>query len=263
MSAERQVVQRLLRGEPVAPERAGAELGYRLEGVHVGLAVWCDDEPSASRADLTELARDLGRAGGCDEPFVLADGPHHAWAWLHADGDGDAAIARIARATDELPRGVRCACGEPGEGLDGFRRTHREASDAATRPSAARLSRYRDVEIELLIAADVDAARAFALAELGPLAADDARSELLRETLRAVLEDGASGAARRLGVHKNTVTNRMRRVEELLGHPVEHRRFELEAALRALTLVSIPNRSSPRWRERPRSGLDDEPRVRT
>ena len=58
-------------------------------------------------------------------------------------------------------------------------------------------------------------------------------------TLRIFLEEGASfvRAARRLGVHTNTVTYRVHRAEELLGHPVTERQLELHVALRLVSLV--------------------------
>ena len=44
----------------------------------------------------------------------------------------------------------------------------------------------------------------------------------MRHTLSAFYEEGSSfvRAARRLGVHENTVTYRVQRAEELLGHSV-------------------------------------------
>jgi DNA-binding PucR family transcriptional regulator len=57
--------------------------------------------------------------------------------------------------------------------------------------------------------------------------------------LRAFYDEGSSfvRAARRLGVHENTVTYRVQRAEELLGHPVSERRLELQVALRLVSLV--------------------------
>ena len=86
---------------------------------------------------------------------------------------------------------------------------------------------------------DVDAARRFAERELGPLAAGDDATVRLASTLAVFLDEGASfvRAARRLGVHTNTVTYRVRRAEELLGHPVAERQLELRVALRLARLV--------------------------
>jgi DNA-binding PucR family transcriptional regulator len=86
---------------------------------------------------------------------------------------------------------------------------------------------------------DLDEARRFVAAELGPLGAGDDATRRLSSTLRVFLEEGASyvRAARRLGVHENTVTYRVRRAEEILGHRVRERQLELRAALRLARFV--------------------------
>jgi len=78
--------------------------------------------------------------------------------------------------------------------------------------------------------------------ELGPLAARDDSTIRLASTLGVFLEEGASfvRAARRLGVHTNTVTYRVRRAEDLLGHKVTERQLELRVALRLARLVESP-----------------------
>ncbi len=83
-------------------------------------------------------------------------------------------------------------------------------------------------------------AEQFARRELGLLAADDDASARLRATLAVFFECGLKLAttARRLGIHQNTVTYRIQRVEDLLGHAISERRFELEAALKVFPLVS-------------------------
>ncbi|HYQ12172.1 MAG TPA: helix-turn-helix domain-containing protein, partial [Solirubrobacterales bacterium] len=75
--------------------------------------------------------------------------------------------------------------------------------------------------------------------ELGPLAADDDSARRLAGTLRVYLEERSSPSrtADRLGVHANTIPNRIRAIEELLGHPVDSRVAELLIALRLAPLV--------------------------
>jgi DNA-binding PucR family transcriptional regulator len=60
--------------------------------------------------------------------------------------------------------------------------------------------------------------------------------------------------ARRLGLHQNTVIYRVKRAEELLGHPIAQRQLEIQAALRladvrrALSAHSAPaSRSDAPW----------------
>ena len=61
----------------------------------------------------------------------------------------------------------------------------------------------------------------------------------LAATLRVYLEEGTSPvrAARRLGVHENTIVYRVRRAEAQLGHPVAERGLELAVALRLWALA--------------------------
>jgi DNA-binding PucR family transcriptional regulator len=128
--------------------------------------------------------------------------------------------------------------GDPGSGTGGFRRSHREARDAhrvSVRAGAAgEVLRYDEVALESLVADDDERTRAFVARELHGIDGADARSERLRETLRAYFAcaQNASAAAALLGVHEHTVTYRLRTIEERLGRPVTSRRAELEMALR-------------------------------
>jgi DNA-binding PucR family transcriptional regulator len=55
----------------------------------------------------------------------------------------------------------------------------------------------------------------------------------LRETVRIFLDARGSftDAAARMHVHKNTVHYRVRKAEEILGHPLTENRLEIEVAL--------------------------------
>jgi DNA-binding PucR family transcriptional regulator len=96
------------------------------------------------------------------------------------------------------------------------------------------VTRFDAVAVESLALYDETAAREFLTRELGPLAAADPRSDVLRETLRAYLErsSNATSAAALLGVNDRTVAYRLRGVEDLLGYPVSSRSLELRIALR-------------------------------
>ena len=139
---------------------------------------------------------------------------------------------------------ARGAIGSPASGVDGFARSHREAMQArrvaelaGRRPGS--VVAYGDVALTALASADLDHARAFVLRELGPLAADDDDTLRLSGTLSVYLEERSSPrrTAERLGVHPNTVANRIRAAQELLGEPIEDRVSELLVALRLATVV--------------------------
>jgi hypothetical protein len=139
--------------------------------------------------------------------------------------------------------GLSVAAGTPAYGVDGFALSHGEAL-AARRAAQLRgdadgaVVAYPSVALEALMVDDPEAARRFAERELGPLAARDDATVRLASTLAVFLDEGASfvGAARRLGVHTNTVTYRVHRAEDLLGHKVSERQLELRVALRLARL---------------------------
>ena len=96
--------------------------------------------------------------------------------------------------------------------------SHRQALSTyrIARGTTQPVTTFADVALLALTLQDPTLAREFVRCELGPLAADDARSQLLRETLRAYFEAGqnAAAAAAALGVHERTVTYRLRSIEE-------------------------------------------------
>ena len=136
------------------------------------------------------------------------------------------------------------AFGSPGVGVAGFVRSHREAVHARriaqlTQQRAGTVTQYGTVALAALASADVEEARAFVRTELGQLVGDDDQSTRLSATLRVYLEENMSPsrASRRLGVHENTITNRIRAAQELLPYPIEQRACELQVALRLIRLV--------------------------
>ena len=93
--------------------------------------------------------------------------------------------------------------------------------------------RYEDVALLGLLTQDLQTARDFVLRTLGPLAARDAPTRRLAETLFAVLEEQGSPrrAGRRLGVHENTVGKRLKAIDALLDGEDRPPPSELLAAL--------------------------------
>jgi DNA-binding PucR family transcriptional regulator len=137
---------------------------------------------------------------------------------------------------------MHVAVGSPGHGVEGFRRSHAEAllvSRVAGLAGSRGVTHFCDVSLDVLMTSDLDEARRFVAVELGPLAASDDATRRLSSTLRVFLEEGSSfvRAARRLGVHENTVAYRVHRAEDLLGRRVAERQLELRAALRLARLV--------------------------
>ena len=128
-------------------------------------------------------------------------------------------------------------------GLDGFRRTHQEAlltrrvANLCERPAAS--TSFGSVALDALLTQDIDEAGRFARNELGSLMDDSDSCRRLAATLEVFLHEESSfvRAARRLGIHENTVAYRVRRAEEMLGRKAAERQLELRAALRLARFV--------------------------
>lgn len=225
LAAERDAeLDRVLRGEVPDVRASEARLGHPLTGRHQALVLWFPDETQLPerRSRLEQLLLELSP--------LLMDGPRGAplisWgagvinAWFTGEGviRDDQPLAAVASTC-----GAALALGSPATGPEGFRTS---AAEAAHAQRVARLlypgrviTRYADVALEDLLTRDVDRARAFVLSTLGDLAADTPSAACLLETLRCFYaeQQGVRRTARRLGLHENTISSRVRRAAELAG----------------------------------------------
>jgi DNA-binding PucR family transcriptional regulator len=242
-AARTDTVGAILDSRPVDRDAASRTLGYELRRHHVGLLLWRDAGPD-DVGGLEEAAGALVSAAGFDDPLLLPVGTL-LWGWVGTrDVPGEDAMEALR--TTRLPPQVHAAIGEPAADVDGFRETHREALHAhrvaclAGRRGGS-VIRYRSVELEALLAADLPRARRFVARELGALAAADDATTRLRVTLQIFLEENASNvrAARRLGIHQNTVAYRVTRAEELLGRPATQQRLRLQVALQLAQALRV------------------------
>jgi hypothetical protein len=240
-------VRALLAGAAPADDAAvSLRLGYELDRFHVGFVVWSEaagERPGDAGglfAAMERAAAAVAKSLGAGAPLTVAEGRHLA-CWAGRPSAPDLTRLRLPRAAG---RGLSVAVGTPAHGVEGFVLSHDEAL-LARRVSQLRgagtgtVVAYPDVSLEALLAEDIAAVRRFAARELGDLAADDDATVRLASTLAIFLEEGSSfvGAARRLGVHANTVAYRVRRAEALLGRPVTERQLELRVALRLARLL--------------------------
>ena len=238
-------VRSILAGAPIDTTAVSQRLGYELDRFHVGYVVWSEsvaDRPGGAEAlfgEMEQVAAAVAESLGARSALTVAQGRHLAcWAGRREPQHlGDLRVPRGAG------KGLSIAAGTPAHGVEGFVLSHREAllarRVANLRGDRAARTTYPEVALEALMVDDAEAARRFSERELGPLAARDDSTLRLASTLAVFLEEGASfvRASRRLGVHTNTVTYRVRRAEELLGHPVTERQLELRVALRLARLV--------------------------
>jgi hypothetical protein len=240
-------VRALLGGAaPADPAAVSLRLGYELDRFHVGFVVWSEEagerpgDASALFAAMEGAAAAVAESLGAGAPLTVAEGRHLA-CWVGRRSSPDLARLRLPRAAG---RGLSVAAGTPSHGVEGFVSSYHEALQvrrvARLRgEGAGALLNFPDLALEALLLEDPDAARRFAARELGALAAGDDATVRLASTLAIFLEESGSfvRAARRLGVHANTVSYRVRRAEALLGRPVTERQLELRVALRLARLL--------------------------
>lgn len=235
-----ETVQAVLRGELSDAAVASHRLGHSVIRHNTALVLWTESDPSDEAADeigtMDAVTRTLAATLDARQVLTVPSGSRGLWAWLSGDAQPD--LTRLsADPRPDIPAWVHVAVGNAGQGVDGFRGSHREALAAQhiseSRRENAQLIRYADVEIAHLLDGHPESARALVSRELSGLDGTDAASTQLRRTLRSYLAANRSPevAARELGVHKNTVRYRVQRAEELLGRPVGTNRLKLELAL--------------------------------
>ncbi|MDI9916556.1 helix-turn-helix domain-containing protein [Rhodococcus sp. IEGM 1379] len=237
MSARRsELVASILHGDSVDVVNANEVLGYSLNRVQTAMTLWVEDVPKAAER-LSEIADALAAILGAGEPLAVSSGERGLWVWCATDREPDPGLISTSIAL-RAATGVRVAVGMSAMGLDGFRRSHRQAEAAARLAilagHARQVSSYAEVELVTMLSADVEAMKDFVCRELGPLVGDDPATERLRETALAVLVWGIAGAAKVIPVHKNTVRYRLNQIEALLKHPIDQRRAPVELALRCV-----------------------------
>ena len=241
-------------GGPVRPravlDRAAA-LGHDLSQPHV-LALLTADAAVPPAVRLPELARAAAEPG----PVPLAgpyDGAHVLL--LPADPDPGDALRRILVKADQAvgARGMVTLVAGPVAGDPaGYATAFRVARGAAALRRASGRGGFVDVgrlglSALLLETGTPDSLRRFAADVLHAVEEHEARygGDLLA-TLRAWLSAGCStaAAADALVVHRNTVTYRLARIEQLAGRSLRDSRVRLELEL-ALTIREIVQAGAP------------------
>jgi hypothetical protein len=222
-TAERhRVIETLLAGEPLDEAAASATLGYELARHHQAFVVVAEDR-HVTTADLQRHAEDLARALAPDAWLIVTPDPRRLWAWAGHRAEPPADPIQRTRGLGRPP-GIKIGVGPVAFGRDGLRRSHLGATAAAGITTAAQdwWSEHAETRTLSLATADAEQAQWYCEDVLSRLLTDDDRARELRETLRAYLhcERSPQAAAERLHIARNTVTYRVHRAEELLGHPI-------------------------------------------
>ncbi len=233
-------VRTILSGAQIDDVVSSQRLRYRLDGWHVGFVLWHEGhavETEDSLEELGRLAAATSASIGATNTLALPFGDVYA-AWAN--------VSNTAGLNPDLyPPRVHVAFGLPQRGCDGFRRTHQEALHArrvvTLAGSDAPLAGFAELALDALLTTDIDEATRFVSRQLGELMEQSGPRERIIETLETYLITGSlARASRQLGVHENTVAYRLRRAEEMLGHPIDEHQLELQSALRLARLLRRP-----------------------
>lgn len=229
-----ETVEDILGGNQIPLGRAARVLGYDLTRWHLAVIAWTGDVALADPTHLHIAAAGVLTAAGCVSTLVLPVGAQRVWAW--GSRTARAPVPTDAGAVVPVP-GVRISTGLAGVGVDGFRRSHQQAIQAArvgvmsTRDEW--LLHYGDLDVVAMLSEDLTAAGEFVIRELGELAGPGDSVAVMRRTLKCYLDRDRSLArtAEHLHVARNTVAYRVQRAEQLRGRPATERRMQLHAAL--------------------------------
>jgi DNA-binding PucR family transcriptional regulator len=222
------IVTSILDEDPPDLEVAERRLGYRFRGDHLAAVLWTD-AAMPDQAALMRAASELQRRFDAPQLVAVPASSSSLWLWLGSHEPLDPRL--LTEDFDDTA--VRLAVGSPGDGVEGFRRSHFDAVSAQNlllRVHGVRAAAFDDIALVHLTTQNEQAARAFVSRVLGDLSA--AHPDL-RMTVRAYGREGHSVArtAQALFTHRNTVLNRLQRAEQLLPGRWDARSLELAAAL--------------------------------
>ena len=228
----RSAIESLLAAEPVDVEAATRLLRIPLVGWHLGCAIGIPPGGAVERRALDGIVHLCARAVGSERMLRYETSAGKVHVWVSTDRP-----PRTPRVEDlRVPAPLLVGIGEPHPGADGFRRTFLEATDALRLAKSlgdnGGLS-YGDAALAIVLSRDEERARWFVEHELRDLATDSPVMADMRNTLRTFFETRMriAPAAERLFLHRNTLINRLERIQAVLGHSVVERPAETQAAL--------------------------------
>jgi hypothetical protein len=215
------LVKGLLAGEFLDP----SELSYELGQHHLGI---CVQGEGPARA-LPQLASRLDAS-----LLVVRPGESLRWAWLGTHHPAPAGVVGAA-IREVIPSNALVAVGTGEPGFGGWRATHLQAKAAFSiclRRSC--VVRYEDVALEASAIQDPVLSSFLRHRYLEPIKQGPRDGEALLETLRAYFSTDRNGASTSaaVGVSRQTVTNRLRAIEERLGRPLQSCTADVELGLR-------------------------------
>jgi DNA-binding PucR family transcriptional regulator len=239
-------VREVLEGRKVVDVDATSNsIRYPLRWHHLAVVIWYPDVGGSGDelARLQRFLREVGQATdvGSNPLFAAAD-QTGGWGWLPYRSAPHNAVETVRHFARERADPPSVGIGTVASGVDGFRRSHREAraaravAVAGAQPEPTVIAATDPgLSAAALLGGDIGAAREWVTGVLGDLSADTENDARLRETLRVFLRCGSSykQSAEELGMHFNTVKYRVGRAVTRRGRPIESDRLDVELALLA------------------------------
>jgi DNA-binding PucR family transcriptional regulator len=229
----REVVELIMAGAPISPQRAASRLGYNLEQTHTAAVIWSELAGSDS-SQLDQAAEALARIARAARPLSVIASAATRWVWVSAGVVPDP--PQLGKIIDEL-RGVRIAIGSTAHGIEGFRRSHLDALTTqrllARLHSTQRIASFGTIQLTSLVTENPERADQFIKDTLGEL--ETASPEVRTAVLTFVTEQcNLSRAAAKLYTHRNTLLRRLSRADQLLPRPLEENTVNVAVALDVL-----------------------------
>lgn len=237
-----QLLREMLRnGSEPLPAADLALLEYDVQLNHLGVALHGGASDAAERLLRECRSRSLARDG-----LVLPRGLTSTIVWLGSVTPWEESqISIVCQVVEAL--GVTGVLSQGHLGQEGFVACVREVDEVMTLVQAhpmhygAPVVRHSEVMLDVLLLRDPVLAADFVRRTLGALAEESPESARLCETVSTWLRHGSHvGAAEELGVHEQTIRNRLGRAEPLMGGGLRARRTEVEVALRLRHLLAGP-----------------------
>ncbi|SHQ89498.1 PucR family transcriptional regulator [Mycobacteroides abscessus] len=231
-------VKQLLKGDSAEDSAHLDPLGYSLGAQHTAVIVWTE---SSQAVAFDDAISSVIRLSGAASSLVVSAGPTVRWIWLSTATEVD--VATLSCDIEETPN-IRVAIGSSAPGAAGFRRTHLQAM------STQRLMRHflreiqvashHELDVISLVLDNEQQARDFAQRNLGKLASASCE---LRETLRTYLREGSNvtRTAELLYTHRNTIVNRLDKIQALLPVPLEGNILKVGLALEISQVLGGPS----------------------
>jgi DNA-binding PucR family transcriptional regulator len=231
-------------GRSLDVDAISTAISYPLSWQHLALIVWYPGGGTSRDGSprLQDFVRELAAAVDASvSPLLAGADPAAGWVWLpYRSVPGDA-VTRIREFVRLRPDAPNVAIGAMGCGVEGFRRSHRQAQ------RAREAVRARGVQQKVVVAATdagivdptlldvgVVEVREWVADVLGPLASDTDDDARLRETLRVLLDlgSGYKAAAQKLDMPLRAVAYNVAQAVARRGRPIDDKR-NVELALLA------------------------------